>query len=374
MRLQGACNLEMFKGTMTSPFRHVLSAASPALMRNGLLSMYFSGVTALAPSSLHGIGTIFMLHRVREPDAVDFAPNRILEVTPSFLEGLILRLKARRIACVTLDEAVERIAAGEKAERFAVFTLDDGYRDNFTVAAPIFERHQVPFTVYLATSLPDGTAELWWVALERVIATGNDVHVRFADGEGVFSTRTTAEKNAAWQNIYWRLRRSGERHLREEIRRLAVEHRIDYPAITHELAMSWDELRLLAQNSYARIEAHTASHIALSQLRANEARADIVLGLSRHESELGVRPTHFSYPYGDPGSAGPRDFNLVKEFGFRSATTTRKGLIHPRHAQAMTALPRLSLNGNLQDLRMIDVLLSGLPFALAKAVGAGGID
>ncbi|MFZ3033036.1 MAG: polysaccharide deacetylase family protein [Parvibaculum sp.] len=359
---------------MTPPFRQALSAASPALMRKGLLSLYFSGAAALAPASLHGIGTIFMLHRVRALDATGFAPNRILEVTPSFLEGLLLHVKARNIACVTLDEAVERIAQGKKAERFAVFTLDDGYRDNLKVAAPIFERHKVPFTVYLATDLPDGTAELWWVALERIIATGDDVHVRFADGEEVFSTRTTAEKNAAWQGVYWRLRKSGERHLREEVRRLALEHRIDYAAITRELAMSWDELRLLAQNPYAHIEAHTASHIALSQLSADEARADIERGLARHENELGYRPKHFSYPYGDPGSAGPRDFNLVKEFGFRSATTTCKGLIHPRHAQAMTALPRLSLNGNLQDLRMIDVLMSGLPFALAKAAGAGGID
>ena len=374
MRLQGACNLEMFKGTMTSSFRQALSAASPALMRNGLLGLYFSGASALTPASFRGIGAIFMLHRVREPDPTNFAPNRVLEVTPSFLDGLLVHLKDRGIACVTLDEAADRIAQGEKAERFAVFTLDDGYRDNLTVAAPIFTHRQVPFTVYLATSLPDGTAEIWWVALERVIATSHELNVRFADGEARFATGSDAEKNAAWRSIYWRLRGSGERHLRAEVKRLAAEHGVDMSAITRELAMSWDQVRELAQNPYAHIEAHTASHIALSQLTIEEARADIAHGLARHAAELGKRPTHFSYPYGDPSSAGPRDFELMKEFGFRSATTTRKGLIHPCHAQAMTALPRLSLNGDFQDLRMVDVLMSGLPFALAKAAGASGID
>jgi len=359
---------------MTSPFRYALSAASPALVKNGLLGLYFSGASVLAPASLHGIGTIFMLHRVREPDPTDFAPNRILEITPSFLEALLIHLKKRSIVCVTLDEAVTRIAKGEKAERFAVFTLDDGYRDNLTVAAPLFERYQVPFTVYLATSLPDGTAELWWVALERVIASADAVQVRFSDGEVNFSTRGSAQKNAAWQHIYWRLRHSGETYLREEVRRLTLVHQIDYAAITKEIAMSWDELRQLKQNPYAHIEAHTASHIALAHMSADDARADIAQGLARHMAELGNRPTHFSYPYGDPSSAGLRDFELVKEFGFQSATTTRKGLIRPSHAQAMTALPRLSLNGNLQDVRVIDVLMSGLPFALAKAAGADGLD
>jgi peptidoglycan/xylan/chitin deacetylase (PgdA/CDA1 family) len=275
----------------------------------------------------------------------------------------------RGYVCLSLDEAVERIAAGETSERFAVFTLDDGYKDNLTVAAPIFKRYRVPFTVYLATSLPDGTAELWWVALERIIAGAHTVYVTFPEGEEKFTTRDTAEKNSAWSAIYWRLRGLGETALRSEIRRLANEHGVDISAITRELAMNWDELRLLAQNPYASIEAHTASHIALAHMTVEDAEADIEAGLLRHEAELGRRPRHFSYPYGDVTSAGGRDFELARTFGFRSATTTRKGLIHPRHSAQLTRLPRLSLNGDYQDPRILDVLMSGLPFALAKSAG-----
>ena len=37
----------------------------------------------------------------------------------------------------------------------------------------------------------------------------------------------------------------------------------------------------------------------------------------------------------------------------------------------MTALPRLSLNGDFQDLRYIKVMLSGAPFAVWNAVHRG---
>jgi hypothetical protein len=47
----------------------------------------------------------------------------------------------------------------------------------------------------------------------------------------------------------------------------------------------------------------------------------------------------------------------------RTGVTTRKGLIHPRHAQELTALPRVSLNGDYQKARYVKVLLSGAPFA-----------
>lgn len=354
--------------------RRSLMAAKPALARSTLLALYASGAHRFVPRSIHGIGTIFMLHRVREPDGADFAPNRILEVTPKFLEETLHHVRERGMVTLSLDEAVRRLAARDFSERFAVFTLDDGYKDNLTVAAPIFERYRIPFTVYLATGLPDGTAELWWVALERVIAGAREVRVRFPEGEEVFRIVSTADKNAAWSSIYWRLRALGEDALRAEVRRLAAEHDLDMGAITRELAMNWHEVRILAGRPYASVEAHTASHFALAQVSEDRARADIARGLARHEAELGRRPAHFSYPYGDPSSADERDFRLAREFGFRSATTTRKGVIHPAHAETPLRLPRLSLNGDYQDVRVLDVLMSGLPFALARSVGSPGID
>jgi peptidoglycan/xylan/chitin deacetylase (PgdA/CDA1 family) len=162
--------------------------------------------------------------------------------------------------------------------------------------------------------------------------------------------------------------------MRAEVRRLAAEHGIDMGALTRELAMNWDEVRTLAAHPLASIEAHTADHFAQAGLTAWDARSDIERGLARMEAELGYRPRHFSYPYGDPGSAGERDFALASALGFRSATTTRKGLIRPAHAHRLTSLPRLSLNGDFQDRRMLEALLSGLPFTLAKPLRSLGID
>ena len=71
---------------------------------------------------------------------------------------------------------------------------------------------------------------------------------------------------------------------------------------------------------------------------------------------------------GDETSAGQREFDLARELGMKTAVTTRKGLIHPRHASQLTALPRVSLNGDYQKPRYVKVLLSGAPFALFNAV------
>lgn len=349
-------------------------APKPSLMGRALLAMHKSGAHRLAPKSLAGVGVIFMLHRVRPDDGAEFAPNRLLEITPGFLEETIATVLEQGYTCMALDEAVSRLAARDFSKRFAVFTLDDGYRDNLTEALPVFERHGVPFTVYLTTGLPDGHAEIWWVALERVISAAIAIHVKLPDGEIAMFTRDAIEKTAAWNKIYWALRALPEELLRAEVRRLAAEHGIDMAALTRELAMSWDEVRALAAHPLAGIEAHTADHFAQAGLSPADARRDIERGVERMTAELGRRPMHFSYPYGDHGSADERDFELARSLGFRSATTTRKGLIQPAHADRLWSLPRLSLNGDYQDRRMLEALLSGLPFALGRRLPSLGID
>jgi peptidoglycan/xylan/chitin deacetylase (PgdA/CDA1 family) len=86
--------------------------------------------------------------------------------------------------------------------------------------------------------------------------------------------------------------------------------------------------------------------------------------VARLKAELGQPIRHFSYPFGDVCSAGPREFDIARELGFLTAVTTRKGVLHASHRASPTALPRVSLNGDYQDTRYTQTLLTGLPFAL----------
>jgi peptidoglycan/xylan/chitin deacetylase (PgdA/CDA1 family) len=82
------------------------------------------------------------------------------------------------------------------------------------------------------------------------------------------------------------------------------------------------------------------------------------------ETRIGLPVRHLSYPVGDPTSAGSREYAVARELGFSSAVTTRPGMLFAEHRDHATALPRVSLNGNWQNLGSLDVLLSGVPFAL----------
>ena len=74
------------------------------VIRSGLEALYFSGAHMLMRPFVGGIGMILMLHHVRPPRPDRFQPNRLLEVTPYFLEKLCRKLRRSRLDIVTLDQ------------------------------------------------------------------------------------------------------------------------------------------------------------------------------------------------------------------------------------------------------------------------------
>jgi peptidoglycan/xylan/chitin deacetylase (PgdA/CDA1 family) len=307
-----------------------------------------------------------MLHHIRRQQEPypGFHPNSCLETTPDFLDAVLSRLKVQGIEFVSLREAIERLRRGEDGSRFAAFTIDDGYADNCREAWPIFARHDCPFTVFVATKIVDGEAELWWLALEQIVAANEAVTACIDGKQSEFATASAAEKTAAYNTIYWYWRSLPEHEQRRKARNLCSRYTVDLKKICRREAMTWDDLRKLSADPLVTIGAHTVNHVALAKLDEIDARHEMRSSKRRLEEELQIDVDYFCYPYGDPGSAGPREFDLADELGFKAAVTTRKGLLYGEHADHLTSLPRVSLNGDYECLRYIDLYLSGAPFAL----------
>lgn len=341
---------------------------STQILKAALSALYYTGADELLAPFTSGVGVVFMLHHVHPERPRVFEPNRILKVTPQFLERVIQQVLDAGFDVIGLDDLKSRLRQPEHQRPFACFTFDDGYRDNRDHALPIFRRYNLPFAVYVPSDYPDGRGDLWWLALEGAIAKADGVKVEMTGGERTFDTRTPAGKDAAWDAIYWWLRGLPEATARAEVARIAEAAGFEASRLCSSLVMSWDELRAFAADPLVTIGAHTCGHWALAKLPEADARREMADSVRRVSEMLGRPCRHFSYPYGDSGSAGAREFRLARELGIETAVTTRKGLIHAAHADALTALPRFSLNGDFQDARYTQVLLNGAPFAFWSAV------
>lgn len=335
------------------------------LTRIALDCMYYSKAYKLLEPSFQGVGVIFTLHHIiKQEQFSKFWLNRILEISPEFLDHTIQQILALGYDIISLDEAKQRLINQDFKRRFVCFTLDDGYIDNYQYALPVFAKHNVPFTIYLTTGLPDGTAVLWWRCLESLILKEDTIDIILDHKPLYFNTHSFPDKNHAFYTIYWILRKMPDAEQRAAMDYLMGKYQIDSAELCQKHALSWDLLKELAANPLVTIGSHTINHLALSKLSLEQVKEEAAMSRDIIAQHLNRDISHFCYPFGDKKSAAEREFQAIADLKFKTATTTRKGVIFAHHANSLHSLPRISLNGDYQNEHYVRLFLSGVPSAL----------
>jgi len=310
-----------------------------------------------------GLGTIFTLHHVRPALPRRFAPNAHMEVSPDFLDQAIARLKQDGYEFIALDALPSRAKEAGKPP-FVAVTLDDGNRDNLDNALPIFARHDVPFTVFVAQGLSERTHSLWWETLGELLGRLDRLTFDFRSGEEFLPLGKDSQKHAAFARFAAFVHNHEESEAVSRIDELAPGHGLEPLDIVRASIMDRNELRQLARHPLASLGAHTVSHRALARLPEAEAAAEMALSADYVADIVGRRPAAIAYPYGTADAVSPREARLAAELGFSVGVTTRPGTIAAANTATITHLPRLSLNGHYQKARYASALASGIPMRL----------
>lgn len=336
-----------------------------SIIRAALEGLSMTRAQRWLPAATDAAGFVVTLHNVRPQRIAAFDPNALLAVTPEFLDRFLGHFIKRGWRFVSVDDLVAEGSRGDP-RRIAV-TLDDGYRDNLEHGLPVFRKHAVPFTIFVCPGFAERTAELWWIALEQIIAAADSLELPGDGPAEIRPTRTPAEKQEMFQRwTEWLTTVVDETHQRIAIRALAQRHGLDLAKLARDLTMDWDEVRKIAADPLCTIGAHTMTHAALGRLPAEIALREIVGSMDAIEEKIGKRPTSLAFPYGYRAAAGPREAELAGRAGLAASFTTQPGYVRQRGSRH--GLPRVSVNGLFQQLRYLDVLLTPGLWALRDKV------
>lgn len=339
-----------------------MSRRNNELVAATLKLAHSAGIHRVFGTAAAGRGVILMLHKVGNGlrETLARPQHRDLVVTPEFLGRMIERVRRLGYDIVTLDEAVERLG-DPGAKRFAVFTLDDGYRDTLEVAYPLFRAADAPFTVYIPTSWADGRGMIKWAVLEALAARGSPIEFPGDSLPPRLPTDTPRQRAVAIETLDGHLNRLDSDRRVPALLDIARANGIDVAAVCRREIMTWDEIRQLARDDLVTIGAHSVDHVDLSELAPGERERQIVDSKARVEAELGLPCRHFAYPYGDMEVAGSDEVGQVAAAGFATAVTSRRGVVSEFYRNHLTALPRIAMSGRMEDPRCLEMLISGVP-------------
>ncbi len=327
-----------------------------------LLTSFFrlTGLHRILCPLFRGMGLILVLHRVVPPSAGPrIMANARIEISPDFLEQLILFFRGRGYEIVSLDEVHDRICQGGGARPFVCFTFDDGYVDALERVLPIFSRHQVPFAVYLVTGFPERTIVPWWYMLEDLVLRGDPVSFRWQGRLHRYPASSAAERTQTFAAIRELLLSLPARDLDACLEAIFAGTGIraaDYQG----LMLSWQQVAELAADPLVTIGAHTVHHCRLKELPPESVRREILVSRQVIEQHIGGPVRHFAYPFGSPAEVGSREVALAGQCGFATCTMVYEGAVFAGHRHHLASLPRVEVTGRYQDLTLVDLRRCGV--------------
>lgn len=324
--------------------------------------LYYSQLHLLTKPIYGGMGQILMFHRVL-PDSGELRihNHKSLEITPEHLENIIGFFKKRNYEFISLDELLAyKNPSSHSNRKFVVFTFDDGYVDNYLYAYPIFKKHNVPFTIYVATSLPDSKATLWWYLLEDIVVSRALLRMEVDGTEMTFRTESIKEKEMAFNKIRNWLALADEEKLSTFLKSLFRGSEEVIAAKTKELSLTWKQIHELSQDPLVTIGSHTVNHFPLDSLTSDKSTYEILESKKIIESYINKEVKHFCYPL---GSHGKKEIEILAKTSYTTATTIKMANIFAENLNHPFALPRIMIN-SLTTEKILGLQVNGLLPAL----------
>ncbi len=257
---------------------------------------------------------------------------------------------ARHFTPVTLDQVQQFLRGeGELPRRAVAVTFDDGFRDNYEVAAPILARYGIPAVFYLTVGCLDRGPAPWFCRLRHAFQVApnrpwTDPWAGCQWDLGQADSRAKARLTA--------LERCGTLAGEAQARLVAaIEQGLEIaaePELDH-LMLDWDQVRALQRAGHT-VGSHTMTHPNVAYVSAADAREELLRSKQILEQQLGTAIKHFSYPHpvlSPNWNAQTRV--LTAELGYETAAICEADAT--RAGQDPLVIPRVPAPMDLDDFR-----------------------
>lgn len=267
----------------------------------------------------------------------------------------------RYFQVIPLQELAERVRQRELPDRYAVITVDDGYKDFYQHAYPLLRKYNLPATIFVTAGHIDSDELFRWDKIRYYITYSRRTAIELP-GVGTININGQMQKQQACEFLIKKIEELDGRQSQSLIQQLREEVGVAEPnGVARELILDWKEVSRMATGGI-EIGAHTMTHPILTKIPLQEAEQEITLSKKEIENRLQRPVLSFAYPNGIYDSDIK---SVVRRSGFKSAVIIGERLVScqdnpyelPRFAGFENYdLLKMHLAGCITDIRKVNFL------------------
>lgn len=261
-----------------------------------------------------------------------------------------VQLMASEFRPVTMDEVLRFLSAdGPLPKRAVAITFDDGFADNYELAAPILEHYGIRAAFYVTVGTVGSTQGPWFCRLRRTFQV-TERREWLDPFSGQVWDLTVAENR--WDATLSASRRCGVLAGEEQDAAVcSIERDLDTLPLPHDrpLMMDWAMIRKLEENGHT-VGSHTMTHPNVAHVAPGTIRAELEGSKLSLEEQLGKPVVHFSYPSPilQPHWTS-QTTEAAADAGYKTSVTCTPGRTRKGHDPL--SLPRVAVPEDVDDFR-----------------------
>lgn len=293
---------------------------------------------------------ILAYHRVMPlPDPATYAFDMELISTPPEEFREQMRWIARHFRPMRLTDIVEALDAGEVLPPDTVaVTFDDGYDDNYHVAAPILEEAGVPATFFVSTGHLDSGRPYGYDWLVHMILVTGAPRLELPElGIDITLPPDRDSRRRIAGNVLLRMKWLDA--LAQTAMTERLEQEWNLPSVDARPAacrpMTWDQAREMSAAGF-EFGSHGVHHRMLARLPQDVMEREIRESKATLDRELGMPSILMSYPVGGDRAYSDAVIAATRSAGFRLACSYVCGT-NPEPGVNRYALNRLPVEANM---------------------------
>jgi len=246
--------------------------------------------------------SIFLFHGVIEDINTGIRNYTRKHLPAEEFEILIKRLKVKGNP-ISMDDVIWHNENGKKLPPYSyAITFDDGFENNYSVAAPILEKYSTSATFYVSTNLVDKNLMTWIDQIEYCFENMNSASVQLPWHENYFQLNSEKSKINCLEDIRTQVKKDPYLYEPEKVVTMIFDQcsvnmvsSNDHPL---DQKINWDQVGELQLHELFTVGGHSHNHVSLGLLDRSAMKNEIETSINLLKNKAGICSPHYSYPEG----------------------------------------------------------------------------
>lgn len=284
--------------------------------------------------------TVFMLHQV-----LPAGTRRDGEISADYLDEFLAYLKKHHYNVIPLADYIDALSERRPLYKTVVFTVDDGFRDFYVHAYPIFKKYNFPAAIFLTSDFIENGLFLWWNRIEFALKHTARTEVDLGSlGRGKHPLRDESDRKNAARVISKHLKQLSHDAMEQFIDELIAQLDVDIsgqPEGEYQ-PLTWDEIHRMSQDGI-EFYPHTKTHPIMSRISYPQKIVELAEPKRIIEEKLRRKADIFAYPNGEADDIDHDTIKALRETGYRAALTTTPGFDYTSNGNDLFRIHRIGL-------------------------------